>query len=70
MYLGAQKGVIIAANDDDTFLDPAGSPYGSVWSPFGCHVGSNVVQLSPKWGCLGAQKGVIIVHLARIVGSL
>ena len=52
VHLGSQKGVIIAANDDDTFLDPAGSPYGSVGSPFGSHVGSNVVQISPKWVCL------------------
>ena len=32
---------MVTANDDDTFLGPAGSPYGSVWSPFGSHVGSN-----------------------------
>ena len=50
------KGVIIEANDDDTFLDPAGSPYGSVGNPFGSHVGSNVVQISPKWVCLGARR--------------
>ena len=49
VHLGPQKSVIIAANDDDTFLDPAGSPYGSVGSPFGSHVGSKVVPKSVKW---------------------
>ena len=43
VHLGPRKRVIIEANDDDTFLDPDGSPCGA-------QMGSKAVPLSPKLG--------------------